>query len=149
MERIKCDYSLKNIPVPSKNSYQLQLIEKIENVIKRMRWEAHFFLRQNENCNENVPKETYGFKSKHHPNQCKELEMFEKDVFDIASSLKYRSTTDNFQKHLKGDISGIKSSTDVLIFADKTNNIYKATPKQYKKLLKDNVTKRTKRHQSF
>ena len=42
---------------------------------------------------------------------------------------------------MKEDVSSINSSTEVLIFADKTNNIYKATPEQYKKFLKDNVTK--------
>ena len=42
----------------------------------------------------------------------------------------------------KEDIFSIKSSPDVLIFAD---SIYKATPEQYKKLLKDNVTKTCKK----
>ena len=32
-------------------------------------------------------------------------------------------------------------SPDVLIFADKTNSIYKTILEQYKKLLKDNITK--------
>ena len=68
-----------------------------------------------------------------------------KKLFDIASSLKFRNTTYDFQKHLKQDISIINSSCDVLIFADKTNNIYKATPEQYKKLLKDNITKTYKK----
>ena len=45
---------------------------------------------------------------------------------------------------MKEDVSSINSSTEVLIFADKTNNIYKATPEQYKKFLKDNVTKTCK-----
>ena len=145
MERIKFDYSLKNIPIPSKSSYQLQLIDKIESVIKRMRWKAHFFLTNTYNANDSVNRETYGFKSKHHPGLRKELETFEKDLFDIASSLKFRNTTDDFQKQLKEDISSINSSSDVLIFADKTNNIYKTTPEQYKKLLKDNVTKTYKK----
>ena len=68
-----------------------------------------------------------------------------KKLFDVASSLKFRNTTYDFQKHLKQDISGINSSSDVLIFADKTNNIYKATPEQYKKLLKDSITKTYKK----
>jgi len=32
MEKIKLDYSLKNIPTPDKNTYELLLIEKIEAV---------------------------------------------------------------------------------------------------------------------
>ena len=79
-----------------------------------------------------MAKETYGFKSKHHPGQCKELETFKKDLWNIVSSLKYRKSTDYFQEQMKEDISSINSSLDVFIFADKTNNIYKAPPEQCK-----------------
>ena len=65
MEKINFNYSLKNIPTPSRSSYQLKLIDKIESVIKRMRWKAFFFLKDN-NSNETV-RETFGFKSKRHP----------------------------------------------------------------------------------
>ena len=44
MGKINYNYSLKNIPTSSITSYQLKLIEKVESVIKRMRWKAHFFL---------------------------------------------------------------------------------------------------------
>ena len=37
MERINLNYSLKNIPTPTKSSYQLKLIQNIERVIKRMK----------------------------------------------------------------------------------------------------------------
>ena len=50
---------------------------------------------------------------------------------------------------MKENVPSIKSSPDVLIFAEKTNNIYKATPEQYKKLLKDNVTKTYKNSSYF
>ena len=60
-------------------------------------------------------KETYGFKSKHHPVQCKELETFEKDLYNIVSSLKYRKSTDDFQEQMKEDISSINYSPDVFI----------------------------------
>ena len=71
----------------------------------------------------------------YHPEIIKEFEPFEKEVFNRASSLKFRNTTDNLQKQLEEDISSTKAFPDVLIFADKTNNIYKGTPEQYKKLL--------------
>ena len=51
----------------------------------------------------------------------------------------------NFQEQMKEDISSINSSPDVFIFEYKTNNICKAPPEQYKKLLKDNVTKTYKK----
>ena len=42
MEKLSFGYSLKNIPIPSERSYKLQLMEKTEMVIKRMRWKAIF-----------------------------------------------------------------------------------------------------------
>ena len=42
------DYSLKNIPIPSADSYKRRLIEKVESVIRRMRWKAFFFLKGSE-----------------------------------------------------------------------------------------------------
>ena len=72
MEKINFNYSLKNIPVPSTKDYKLKLIDKIENVIKRMRWKAHFFVNGNtgKNNDQNI-KETFGFKSKIYPSQSK------------------------------------------------------------------------------
>ena len=145
MERINFRYSLKNVPVPSQKFYLLQLIDKVECVIKRMRWKTHFFQNEANNTSSRMVKGTYGFKSKHHPVQCKELETFEKDLYNIVSSLKYRKSTDDFQEQMKEDISSINYSPDVFIFEDKTNNIYKARPEQYKKLLKENVTKTCKK----
>ena len=89
---------------------------------------------------EEPSKETYGFKSKHHPSQSKYLEAFEKDLFNMANSLKFRWVRNDFQQKLKEDIAQIKSCNDVFIFADKTDNLYKLSP-EYKKLLFNNITK--------
>ena len=43
MEKLQLDYSYKNIPIPTERNYKLQLMDKIELVIKRMRWKAHFY----------------------------------------------------------------------------------------------------------
>ena len=68
-------------------------------------------------------KEIHGFNSKHHPGQCKGIETFEKDLFNILSSLKYRKSTGYLQEQMKEDMSSINSSLDVFIFADKSSNI--------------------------
>lgn len=47
MEQIRFNYSMKNIPIPPRNSYLKSLIEKVESVIKRMRWKAHFHGKKN------------------------------------------------------------------------------------------------------
>ena len=106
MEKINYNYSLKNIPTPSITSYQLKLIEKVESVIKRMRWKAHFFL--NGDNTEEIRKETFGFKSRHHPPQPTELEMFEKDLLHIINLIKFRNQKNTFQQKLKAEIDEIK-----------------------------------------
>ena len=145
MEKIYFNYSLKNIPVLSSTSNKLQLIDKMESVIKRMRWKAHLFLNNNEKNKEEAKRETFGFKLKHHPGQLREVDNFEKDLFNIVASLKFRKLNDSSQEKIKSDILDIKSSPNVLIFADKTSNIYKATSQEYNKLLKDNITKSYKK----
>ena len=68
----------------------------------------------------------FGFKSKHHPWQLRELDNFEKDLFKAVASLKFRKLNDSFQEKKKSDISEIKSSLNFCIFAHKASNIYKA-----------------------
>ena len=117
MERINLNYCLKNIPIPTKSAYCLKLIDKIESVIKRMRWKAFFFLTCNSsNANSNNcdnMKETFGFKSKNHPAQINELKNFEKELLDIIPSIKFRDIRDKFQTKMKNDISKIKSSPNI------------------------------------
>ena len=42
MESKILEYSLKNIPIPSKASYLKSMMDKVENFIKRIRWKGHF-----------------------------------------------------------------------------------------------------------
>ena len=37
MEKVNFGYSVKNIPIPDENSYKLQLIQKVEGFIKKLR----------------------------------------------------------------------------------------------------------------
>ena len=132
---------MKNISTPSHQSYKLLLIDKIESVIKRMRWKAYFPMKNKAATLEELHKETYEFKLKHHPSQSKYLEAFEEDLFNIVNSLKFRPVHNHFQQTMKEDIAQIKSSHDVFIIAGKTNNLYKSSPEEYKKLLFNNITK--------
>ena len=135
MEKLSFDYSLKNIPLPDERSFQLKLIEKIESILKRMRWKAHFFLSKANQQPETL--KTYGFNSP----QITLLEEFEKDLYGIVTSIKYRNVNNNFQEKLKLDTSKIKSSANLFIFADKTNNIYEMKPQDHEKLILENITK--------
>ena len=73
MEKLKFVYSTKNIPLPFERSYKLQLIEKIEMVIKQMRWKAIFQDTKRENHNQQM----YGLRSFKIPPPVKELAAFE------------------------------------------------------------------------
>ena len=50
---------------------------------------------------------------------------------------------------LKNDVENIPSSKDMLIFADKTSNLYEMTSNQYRKLLQDNITKSYQKHSTI
>ena len=85
MERISFNYSLKNIPVPLPPSYKLRLIEKIESVIKRLRWKADFYLnKDDENKNTKTENETHRLKTRKCPPQCEEMENFKRDLMNIV-----------------------------------------------------------------
>ena len=151
MKKFDFDYSMKNIPIPSNRSYKLKLVDKMELVVKRMRWKAHFYFEDQKRKNKGEltknqeRKENFGFKSKSCPKPLKELDNFEKELFDITKNLKFRNTHDNFQQQLKKDIQKINKSSNVLVFADKTSNIYELKPDDHKRLLMNNITKTYKK----
>jgi hypothetical protein len=102
-------------------------------------WKMYWI--NNKNKTDIPVPESFGFKSKNTPPPCRELENFESDLLDIFESITFRHTNDNFQNKLKKDISNIRKSNKVFVFADKTNNIYTMSPDTHNKLLKENVTK--------
>ena len=48
-----------------------------------------------------------------------------------------------FRKKIADDINNIKSSENLLTFADKITNLYEITPEQYKTILTNNVKNKT------
>ena len=75
MENKTYNYSTKNIPVPSERNYKLQLVEKIELFIKRMKSKAIMY-DTGWKHNGNVQK--YGLKTLHSPKRARELSSFRK-----------------------------------------------------------------------
>ena len=51
----------------------------------------------------------------------------------------------SFQKKLCADITEIKNSRNIFVFADKTNNVYRMSTSEHNELLKENVTKTYKK----
>ena len=128
---------MKNIPIPPKQRYLKSMMEKVESFITRLRWKAHFFDKNKHSVN-NI---NFGFKSNFTPLQHELLSPFESDLYDMIRSINFKPVRNDFQKKLTGDINNIKSSKHLLIFADKTTNLYEMTPEQYKTILTNNVTK--------
>lgn len=139
-KRVNLGYSLKNIPLPSAKEYKKVLIEKIESVVRRMRWKAHFFLKgEHEDGTDRA--ERFGFKSRTCPPQVPELKKFEDELYDIVNTVSFRPTSNPLQRKMTEDLKSVRESNEVVVPADKTRNLYKVSTDQYKKLLHDNVTK--------
>ena len=77
MEEINIGHSMKNTEIPQNKTYLLQLIEKIEMVIKRMRWKV---LCNGKKETNGIKTEWYGLKSSKTSKQVKELIAFENDL---------------------------------------------------------------------
>ena len=137
MHQFQINYSLKNIGLPSYHQYERQLINKAESLVQRMRWKAHFFLYGDNK--ENSFK--YGLPTKKSAPNIPEMKAFEDDFIDLISNIRFRNINDEFLNNIGKDIRTVASSNDVLIFADKTRNIYKSSPENYHKLLSENITK--------
>ena len=138
------DYSMKNIPIPSKDSYLKRLIHQTETFITNLRWRVLFFLRESgdessdsdsENSTiTNPAKETYGFKSCNAPPPIKEIAYFERQLWDLVDSVQFSEYKNNFQKTLSNDINKVTKMRNVLVPADKTRNWYETKTDVYNKL---------------
>ena len=144
--QVSFSYSMKNIPIPPASTYKKRLIEKVESVIKRMRWKAFFFLKavddeEKEPAKNKSKENMFGFKSRKCPPQIEELKSFEDDMLQMTENVRSRKVTDQFQTTLSKDIKKIKNATKMLIPADKTRNFYEIDHALYEKLLRQNITK--------
>ena len=92
MKKVDFGYSLKNIPAPNGRTYKLQLIEKIELFMKKLRWKAIFFINNSKETTDSSASGSaeYGLKSnKKCPRQFKELIPLEDDPVDLVKNIKF------------------------------------------------------------
>ena len=89
MDKVNFNYSLKkNIPLPNKDTYRKNLIQKVESFIKRIRWKAFFFERQ---CKVNDEITTnFGFTSVNTPPKNENLNQFESDLYDMVKNIEFQ-----------------------------------------------------------
>ena len=75
---------MKNMPIPTQKSYLLQIMEKIEMVIKRMMWKAIQFSNNEDNDSKT---KWYGLKSLRKPRPVKELTPFENELISLVKNI--------------------------------------------------------------
>ena len=118
------------------------MINKVENLIRSIRWKAYF---HDNTATPTAEINKFGFKSTKAPPQNQMLTPFESDLYELAGTIEFKPVQNQFQKQLKRDIRELKQSSKLLIPADKTTNLYKVSTKDYDKLLTENITKTYKK----
>ena len=82
----------------------------------------------------------YGFKSTFNPPASKHLISFKKDMINLITDINYRKCNNSFQNILNNDIKKTKKSDQIIVWADKTNNMYKLSKEEYNTLLLNNIS---------
>ena len=127
MDKFNLNYSLKNIPVGSKQIYYTRLYDMASKFINRLRWKAYHFRDDNTFDDETDSKEDdhlRQFPVRYSAPPCDDLARFEDDFFDALKSIKFRRQSNAFQDRLIEDIKKITETKKVFVQADKTGNMY-------------------------
>ena len=104
METVNFGYSMKNISIPDGKSYKLQLIQKVADFFKKIRWKAIFFMIGGNQTDPTIHKPglTFSINSANSPLQLKKSLPFEEDLI-------IRKVDDKFQRALAEDLEDIRS----------------------------------------
>ena len=90
-------------------SYKLQLIQKVDDSIKKIRWKAIFFVKGGNQTDPTTHKTglTFGINSAKCPPQVKELVPFEEDLIKLVKNIRFRTVDNKFQRTLAKDLKDI------------------------------------------
>ena len=141
------EYSMKNIPTPHKKEYQCKSFIQGGKFINNLRWRVWHHLKRNEtpfNANNDQSlniantsalftdqKETFGFKSGKAGPMIPELQEFEKKFWAILKDVKFFNRSNPLQEKLHENLNQLKELNKVVVFADKSNNLYCISPADY------------------
>ena len=146
MEQVNFGYSFKDIPLPDDKTYLQILIESWEKSDKQMRWRIFKVLHPE--AFRNNGKNNFGFRSsakapKPKPDcpSYKPFMEFTKGMLDLIQNVKFNKKSNAHLERLKADIAKISKEERVLMFADKTSNLYLVQPEKYRELLHKSVQK--------
>ena len=86
---------MKKISVPSDKLHQTILKEKVELLIKRMRWKAHLYESSGLNTSNLL---NYIYKSRKCPPQHKDLMQFENELLELRKTVKLKKVKQIFRQ---------------------------------------------------
>ena len=159
MQKIDIDYSLKNIPLQTKKSYQMDLVKNLQKLCWRIRWKAlkGWGCFDKPDGSRPTKKETFGFKSAKTPKlpttdaeyphidwgkvkpEVEMLKEFEEELFKVPTKVKFRYFDNPLQRAMREDLKKVKNSGRVVVKADKTRNFYGVLPKFYNDVMASNI----------
>ena len=84
MERYKLGYSKKNIPMTPQRAYMKNLLEKNEELIKRMRWKAYFYPHK-DNLSNTQKDEHYRLNCRRYQTHIPEEKDLENDLVSLMT----------------------------------------------------------------
>ena len=86
--KINFNYSMKNISIPSKDEYLMQIIYSTEKFVRNLRWKAFFFLNPEKRGRQ---KEYFGFNSiRALEEPIPELKLFEQRLMALVRDVQFR-----------------------------------------------------------
>ena len=75
------------------------MVEKVESFVRRLRWKAYPFCKENRENNSDQCK-NFGFKTVVTPPQNKDLNAFENDMYDMIRNVEFTNIRNEFLGHL-------------------------------------------------
>ena len=144
MEAKNFGYLLKNIPIPPKSKYTKCMVEKVESFVGRLRWKAYHFCKENRE-NDSDHFKNFALKTLITSSKNENMNAFENNMYYMIRNIwVYRVLY-----RLNKDIESIRSSRNVLLFADKSTNLLVLSCSNNQKLLHGNITQAYKKASKF
>ena len=162
LEKFNFGFSSKVIGQYPKSLYIRDLIDRVNDVSKRIRWKYIWFKKEQwkkeqlrnrslveqdlENQDENVETNeceqinSYGFRTEKHPPKQPELSKFEDEVLSIMTNIQFRLATNDLQRDVTEVRKRLKETDKVIIESDKTTNYYSMSCYDHDKKLLECIT---------
>lgn len=146
------EHSLKCITIAPRKKYLVSLFHFTNDFIQKMRWRVYHHekalesrlhsggITNDDDTPDVVPNKKY-FPTRYSAPPNNKISAFESDLYNLINNVEFREVHSKFQRDLSIDVKRIRGSPNVIVSADKTNNLYEICPNEYNKLLRNNITR--------